>query len=131
MVGATAQRASRPSVDEIERQRGLYGDRGMQRRGWAPRPEADAGYELSGHTGCRQRQRATVAGHDMAAADHPVDLHLQPLDRGIDEARGRAGIGFLAKHVPRLERVAQLEPHAAMRDRAVERKAELALGRKP
>ncbi len=67
----------------------------------------------------------------MAARIEPLDLDLQPLDRGIDEAHGAARRAFLAEHVPGLERVAQLEPHAAVVDRAVEREAELALRLEP
>ena len=43
-----------------------------------------------------------------------LDLHLQALDRRIDEARGTAGGGVFAEHVPRLQRVAQFQFHAAM-----------------
>ena len=70
---------------------------------------------------------AAVAGDDMAAGVETLDFHLQPLDRGIDEARGAAGGGVFAKHVPGLQRVTQLQLHAAMVDRAVEWKAKLAL----
>src|SRR5262245_44464618 len=67
----------------------------------------------------------------MAGLIETLRLHLQTLDRGIDEARGASGCPLLAQHVPGLERLAQFEPHAAVMDHASEREAEFALRLEP
>ena len=79
----------------------------------------------------RERQPPPVAGDDVAGWIEAFDLDLQPLDRGIDKARGAAGSAFLAEHMPRLQRVPEFELDAAVVDRAVERKAEFALRLEP
>src|SRR5215813_5611482 len=67
----------------------------------------------------------------MAAGIEAFGLHLQPLNRRVDEARGYASGRIFAQHVPRLERVSQFQPDAAVGDGAIERKTKLALGMKP
>src|SRR5262252_8366591 len=67
----------------------------------------------------------------MAAGIEAFGLHLQPLNRGVDEARGYASGRIFAQHVPRLERVSQFQPDAAVGDGAIERKTKLALSMKP
>src|SRR3954469_22329414 len=67
----------------------------------------------------------------MAAGIETLDFHLQPLDRGVHEARRDSGGGVFAKHMPGFQRVAQLQVHAAIGNGAVEWKAKLALGVKP
>src|SRR6516162_6713199 len=67
----------------------------------------------------------------MAAGIETLDLHLQPLDRGVDEARGDASGRIFAQHVPRLQRMSQFKPDAAVGDCAIQRKTKLALGMKP
>src|SRR5262249_61226325 len=96
-----------------------------------PRVEAYAGDVFAGPAGWRQRNEPSVAGDGMAAGIETLDLHLQPLNRGIDEARGDTGGRICAQHMPRLERVPQFKPDAAVGDGAVERKTKLALGMKP
>ncbi len=61
----------------------------------------------------------------------PRDLDLQALDRGIDIAHRAAAARLLAQHVPGLQRVAQLELEAALRDLADPREAELEMRREP
>src|SRR3984893_2255491 len=67
----------------------------------------------------------------MAVGIETLDLHLQPLDRGVDEARGDASGRIFAQHVPRLQRVSQFKLDAAVGDCAIRRKTKLALGMKP
>src|SRR3984893_759032 len=67
----------------------------------------------------------------MAAGTETLDLHLQPLDRGVDQARGDASGRIFAQHVPRLQRVSQFKLDATVGDSAIERKTKLALGMKP
>src|SRR6516164_5934106 len=66
----------------------------------------------------------------MAAGIETLDLHLQPLDRGVDEARGDASGRIFAQHVPRLQRMSQFKPDAAVGDCAIQRKAKLAVSMK-
>src|SRR5262249_33173569 len=58
-------------------------------------------------------------------------LHLQALERRIDETRHAPGRGLLAEHVPGLERLPQFESDAAARKRSEERKSEFALRFEP
>src|SRR5215813_12382848 len=67
----------------------------------------------------------------MAAGIEAFGLHLQPLNRGVDEARGYASGRIFAQHVPRLERVSQFKFDASVGDCAIERKTKLTLGMKP
>ena len=61
----------------------------------------------------------------------PRDLHLQPLQRRIDIARGAAGRALLAHHVPGFERSAQAQADAHGRDLADQREAELQVRLEP
>ena len=58
-------------------------------------------------------------------------LHLQPLDRRVDVARGAAAARLFAQHVPRLDRLPQLHVHAVVDDAAVDGEAELEVRREP
>src|SRR5499425_2070620 len=131
VVNAAAERAAAPAIENVEGERGVDIDGRVQRRRQLPHLEAHAGDVFAGAAGCRQRNEPSVAGDGVAAGIETIDLHLQSLDRGIDEARGDAGGRILAQHVPRLERVSQFKPDAAVGDGAIERKTKLALGMKP
>src|SRR5580704_17308415 len=131
VVNTTSEGAFAPAVEDVEGQRRVRRDGRMKRRSKRPGLEADAGDELAGPSGGREWHAPSVAGDDVAGVVQSLDLDLQPLDRGIDEARGAAGRGVLAEHVPGLERVAQLKPHPAVIDGAVGGEAELALRREP
>ena len=79
-----------------------------------------------------QRDRAAVAGDDVAPVDHPAHLDLDALDRRIDVARRAPGRRLLAEDVPRLDRLAQLADDAAAGlDRPEEREAELVVRGEP
>src|SRR5215467_1133838 len=131
VVNAAAERAAAPAIENVEGERGVDIDGRVQRRRQLPRLEAYAGDVFAGPAGWRQRNEPSVAGDGMAAGIETLDLHLQPLNRGIDEARGDTGGRIFAQHVPRLERVPQFKRDAAVGDGAVERKTKLALGMKP
>ena len=126
VIDAAAERAAVPGVDDVE------GQRRVHRRWSGAAPDASfQALKRTPATNSPERpvdvsgSAPAVAGDDVAAVGQTFDLDLQPLDRGIDEAHRAAGRAFLAQHVPGLERLAQLEPHAAVLDRAVEREAEL------
>src|SRR5258707_8348627 len=66
VIDAAPQRAVAPAIENIEGERRMDADHGMQRRRQRPCLEADAGYELAGTSGVGERQGAAVAGDDMA-----------------------------------------------------------------
>ena len=92
---------------------------------------ADAGDELADRSGRMQGNSPAVARDDVARAGQAGHLHLQPFDRGIHVPNRRSGDPFLSHHVPRLERLAQLDVHAAARDGAAEGEPELQMRREP
>src|ERR1700678_1265900 len=67
----------------------------------------------------------------MAVRGQALDFDLQPLDRGINEARGLAGNAFLAQDIPRLDRLAQFKPHAGVLHGAAEWETKLPLCLEP
>ena len=67
----------------------------------------------------------------MTVFGQALDLDLQPLDRGIHQARGGAHNSLFAQDVPGLDRLAQLEAHAGMDHGAAERETELPLRLEP
>src|SRR5260370_10403983 len=109
----------------------MDGEGGMGGGGWRPRLEADARDVLAGSSGRAQWQAAAVAGEDMARGVEALQFDLQALDRGIHEAGGAAARRLFAQDIPGFERLAQLQPDAAVGDLAVNRKTELALGVEP
>src|SRR5262249_15871426 len=120
-----------PAIENVEGQRRLRRHRRMQCRRQRPRLEADPRNVLAGASGRGQWQAATVAGDDMARRVEALQLDLQALDRGIDEAGGAACGDLLTQDIPGFERLAQLQPNPAVRDLAVNRETELALAIEP
>ena len=107
---------------------GIVGCRQLAR---LPRPIPDAGHELARSSRRMQRHAPAVARHDMPRSGHAAHFHLQALDRRIHVSRRAAAPRLFPDHVPRLERLPQLHMHAASRDRAVQREAELEVRREP
>ncbi len=131
VIGAAAKRALVPRVDEIEDQRGVHRDGGVQAARRLPCAVADAGHELAGRARRVQRNRAAVAGEEVPRFRHSGNLDLQPLDRRVHVSDGAAGARLFPEHVPRLERLAQFHMNAAPRHRTVDGKAELQVRREP
>src|SRR5258705_5584827 len=127
VVDAAAQRAAVPPVVDVEGQRRLHVDGGLQGRLQRPRLETHTRNIFAGAPGRDEWQTPAVAGDHVTLRVETLHLHLEPLDRGIDEARGAARDPLLAHHMPGLERVAKLELDPAAGDRAVVRKTEFAL----
>ncbi len=103
----------------------------MQRRRRAPRAIAHAGHVFSGDPGRCERQHTPVARDAVTLARHPGHLDLQSLDRRVDIARGAGAAHFFAQHVPRLDRLPQLDRDAVVVDGAEAGKAELDERREP
>ena len=137
VVGRAAQADARDGVDDVEAQRGVHLDAGVQRRPRLPGAVAHAGVVGAGHAGSvgggRQRHGHALAGDQVALGVEAADGDLEPLDRAVDVARGAGAGGLLAQHVPRLDGLAQLELEAALADRddADAREAELDERREP
>ena len=112
-------------VDELEAQRPVDGDRRVQRARRLPGPEADAADLDVGIVGCQQRNRVAVAADHVAVPVGADDAHLDALDRRVDVAGGAARRGFLAEHVPRLDRAPQFDLDAVEHRGADAREAEL------
>ena len=70
VIGASAQGAPAPQIDEIEHQRGVHADGGMQRGRQLPGPVTHAGNVFAVHAGGSKRQRPAVAGQGEALAGH-------------------------------------------------------------
>ena len=56
---------------------------------------------------------------------------MQTLERRIDVAHGSAAARLFAQHVPRLDRLAELELHAALRHLAADRETKFKVRREP
>ena len=67
----------------------------------------------------------------MPLVGHAGDLDLQPFDGGVDEARGAGSAYFLAQHVPRFDRLPELDRDAVVADGAVAREPKLDERREP
>jgi len=67
----------------------------------------------------------------MPPGDQTRGADLQPLGRTVDIAHRAADRPGFAQHVPRFERMADLQPHAARVDAAVDGEAELPLRLEP
>ena len=103
----------------------------MQARRRLPGLEAHAGHRDPAIVGRLQRHARPLQATAWRSGLSPSSLHLQPLDRGIDEAHGAADRALLAHHVPRLERLAQFQLDAVVLDLAAEREAEFELRLEP
>ena len=125
VVRAAAHGPARPRVDDIEGQRRVHPDGGVQARWRLPRAVADAGHALAVGPGGAQRQPPPVAGHHVPPVDRAAREHLQPLDRRVDVAGRRPRLRLLPQDVPRLARGAQRQLDVAARDAADARVAEL------
>src|SRR5271156_1420195 len=131
VVRAAPDRMTRPSIYNIEYQRAVNGNVGMQAGGGLPGAITNSGDEFAVFAGRMQRNRAAIAKHGKAGADHARYLHLQTLDGGIHTPGGATAGSFFAEHVPGLERVAQFQVDAAGGHGTDGWKAELEVGSKP
>ncbi len=116
VIGAAADTAPGPVVDNVEDERRVNADGRMETLGGLPGAIADAGDELAVGAGGMKGEFSAVHGDGVARIDHAADEDLQTLDGGIDEADGSAGRGFLAQDVPGLDRLAEFDVDAAMLD---------------
>ena len=83
-----------------------------------PGAVTDSGHEFAGGAGGMQRHAAAIARDDVAGIGEAAHFDLDALERAVHVAHRAAAAGFLAEHMPWLERGAQLEVHAALGDAA-------------
>ena len=103
----------------------------MHAAGGLPRLEAHAGDRRAGGSRPSQRHAPLVAGDDVALGIGAFELHLQALDRTVDEAHRAAERTSLAHHVPGLERLVERQRQALVLRLTAEREAELELRGEP
>src|SRR5688500_10140881 len=103
----------------------------MQARRRPPGAIANAADELAAPAGLHERHAPTVAADDVPFLVEPARRDLQALDRRVDIPHGAADRALLAEHVPRLERLSELDLYRTEMHGAVERKAELEVRREP
>src|SRR5258706_7381720 len=123
MIGAAGHGAPGPAIVQVERQRRVDRDRGLQARRRLPRAVAYAADVLARRTRARHRYAPAVAGDDITLLVEAAHAHLHALERRIDVAHRAARGAFLAEHVPRLERLAQFDLDGPVMHAAVQRKA--------
>ena len=109
VVGAGAERAPSPAIDDVEVERVVDAEVGVEAVRRGPGPEANPGDPQVLVLGRAQGQDLAVDQHGVALGHEPARAQLDALDRGVDIARGPAPARLLAQHVPRLDRVAQFE----------------------
>ena len=124
VVRAPAERSGAPAIHHVEHERRVNTDRRMQRGGWLPGPEAHTGHERPRSLRRLQGDEPAVAGDRVPRRREAVDPDLQPLDRRVDVAGGRAA-RLLPEHVPGLDRLAQLDRDPVDVRHAEAREAEL------
>ena len=131
-VGAASDGDAFAGVEEVEGERGVDGDGGVERGGEAAGAVADAGDGLSGLAGGMKRDGAAVAGDDEGRIDGEAgDFDLHAFERGVDAATGAAGAGLFGEDVPGFEGLAELELDALGGDGADFGEAELVVGGEP
>src|SRR5690348_2163945 len=79
MVDAATQRATTPAIIDVEGERRLHGDGGMQRGCEPPRLEADASDILARAPGRSERHPAAIASDNMARSVETLRLDLKSL----------------------------------------------------
>src|SRR5688572_4285225 len=131
VITATRYGTARPTVVKVECQRRIHWNRRMQAGRGLPCAVAHSAHELAGAASRHERYARAVAADDVAFLVEPAHADLQALDRRVDITHRAADSALLAEHVPRLERLAELDLDGAEAHGAVARKAELEVRREP
>ena len=131
VVDAAADGAAEATIDEIDHERRMHGDRRMDAERRRPRLVAKTRDDFARHAGRLQRQAAAVACGEKALRIEAATRDLEPLDRRVDRPRLALRGGLLAEDQPGLERHPQLDLDAVVGGAAVERKSELEERRDP
>ena len=79
IIGAAADGAAGPGIDDVEDQWRVHRDVGMEAGGRLPGAITHPGDEFADGAGGREGHAAAIAGHHEAIADHAGHLHLHAL----------------------------------------------------
>ena len=109
----------------------MHANRRVQARRRLPGPIPHARDPFARHARRVQGHAAAVAGHHIPWMRQVADLDLQAFDRRVDVARRSRSAGFLAQHVPRLDRLTQFKFDPVQHHLADPRKAELEMRSEP
>ena len=125
MVLTACDCAAIPGIDQIDGERRMHADGGMQTGGRLPGAVAHRPHLRALATHRMQRQGMAIDEQRVAPGDQTAGRHLDALDRRIDEAHRATGGPLLAHHRPGLERHAQVDLHTAGLEIAEPGEAEL------
>lgn len=90
VISATAEAAEIPFIKQIERERHMNADGGLQATGWLPSAITNGGDVLANGARVVQWKSPTVAGDVEAGVDETFDLDLKTLEGAIHIADGSA-----------------------------------------
>ena len=96
MINASAETATIPRVEEIERQRRMHADGRVQAIGGLPGAVTNAGDAFAVRAGGMQRNAMAVDGYGEAIADQAARFDLQTFERAVD-VTDRAAAGRLLR----------------------------------
>src|SRR3954465_11378527 len=100
VICATTERAFVPAIHDIENERRMNLDRRLKTIWWLPRTETDTGHKLAFIPGGMQRNAPSITSNCVPRVCHARDLDLEPFERRINIADGRACEAFLPEYVP-------------------------------
>src|SRR5262249_51995321 len=109
VIGAATNAAIVPGINDVENQRRVEADGWVQTARRVPGPIADACDILTIHSCRMQRDGGSANGDNVAAIHQTAKFDLKPFDGRIDVTSCATGGCFFAKHVPRLESLAEFE----------------------
>ena len=131
VIGAAAQAAFVPSVVEVEHQRRVDADGGLEAIRRLPRAIADASDGFAIGPGRMQRNAAAIHRKGKPISDETARLHLQAFERAVHVTNRAARRAFLAEDVPGFESGAELDLHVALCEVANAWEAKLEVRREP
>src|SRR5262249_10276707 len=131
VIGAAANGPPRRAVDDVDDQRCVDRDGRMETAWRLPRAVADSAHELALGAGRLERQLHAIARDRKALGHQPANPDLEPFDRGVHVPGGTAGARLLAEHVPRFDRLPELDFDALIDDASIDRKPEFEMWREP
>src|SRR4051794_39307883 len=128
MISAATDGTGVPTIDNVEDERGVNADGGVQTLRRLPGAESNASDVFAMNTRGVKREGASVASDEMTGIDHAAHFNLEAVEGGIDVAHGAAGSALFAQDVPGFESLTDFEVDAALGDAAVNRKAKFHVG---
>ncbi len=100
MVLAAAQGALHPGIEQVEHQRCMHRDSGLQAIGRLPGAVTYPGDKLADPPGGMQGQRHAIAGQHVALGYQAADLDLQALQGRVDITHRATRRALLPQHMP-------------------------------